>query len=163
MLQDDKARLHRRRGIYRETTSLSVRAEIGKYACHHSVAAPVAAPRFRDKHGSHECTSLFHTPPRFLHVLNFRGRPIITGTFHPATSISLCTFCIYMYQRMCTYIFICTCVCVHANLSVRMQKTEHPDLSTQAKDAFLSKDFHHCVHMHADKHCQNPPFLCMHC
>jgi len=54
---------------------LTVRAEIGKYACHHSVTAPVAAPRFRDKHGSHECTSLFHTPPRFLHVLNFRGGP----------------------------------------------------------------------------------------
>ena len=55
---------------------LTVRAEIGKYACHRSVTAPVAAPRFRDKRGSHECTSLFHTPPRFLHVLNFRGRPI---------------------------------------------------------------------------------------
>ena len=51
---------------------LTVRAEIGKYACHHSVAAP----RFRDKRDSHECTSLFHTPQRFLHVLNFRGRPI---------------------------------------------------------------------------------------
>ena len=40
---------------------MTVRAEIGKYACHHSVTAPVAAPRFRDKRGSHECTSLFHT------------------------------------------------------------------------------------------------------
>jgi len=55
---------------------LTVQAEIGKYACHHSVTAPVAAPRFRDKRGSHECTSLFHTLPRFLHGLNFRGRPI---------------------------------------------------------------------------------------
>ena len=54
---------------------LTVQAEIGKYACHHSVTAP-AAPRFRDKHGSHECTSLFNTPPRFLHMLNFCGRPI---------------------------------------------------------------------------------------
>ena len=54
---------------------LTVQAEIGKYACPHSVTAP-AAPRFRDKHGSHECTSLFHTPPRFLHMLNFCGRPI---------------------------------------------------------------------------------------
>ena len=42
---------------------LIVRAKIGKYACHHSVTAPVAAPRFRDKRGNHECTSLFHTPP----------------------------------------------------------------------------------------------------
>ena len=48
----------------------------GSIVCHHSVTAPVAAPRFRDKRGSHECTSLFHTPPRFLHVLYFRGRPI---------------------------------------------------------------------------------------
>jgi len=55
---------------------LTVRAEIGKYACHHSVTAPVADPRFRDKRGSHECTSLFHTPLCFLHELNFRGRPI---------------------------------------------------------------------------------------
>ena len=55
---------------------LTVRAEVGKYACHHSVTAPVAAPRFHDKCGSHECTSLFHAPQRFLHVLNFRGRPI---------------------------------------------------------------------------------------
>ena len=54
---------------------LTVWAEIGKYACHHNVAAPVAAPRFPDKRGSHECTSLFHTPPRFLHVLNFHGGP----------------------------------------------------------------------------------------
>jgi len=50
---------------------LTVRTEIGKYACHHSVGTP----RFRDKRCSHECTSLFHTPPRFLHVLNFRGGP----------------------------------------------------------------------------------------
>ena len=56
-------------------TGSIVLAEIGKYACHHSVTAPVAFPRFRDKRGSHECTSLFHTPPRFLHVLNFHGGP----------------------------------------------------------------------------------------
>ena len=43
---------------------LTVRAEIGKYACHNSVIASVATPRFRDKRGSHECTSLFHAPPR---------------------------------------------------------------------------------------------------
>jgi len=55
---------------------LTIHAEIGKYACHHSVTAPVAALRFRDKRGSHECTGLFHSLPRFLHVLNFRGRPI---------------------------------------------------------------------------------------
>jgi len=55
---------------------LIVRAEIGKYACHHSVTATVAAPRFRGKRGSHECTSLVHTPPCFLHVSNFCGRPI---------------------------------------------------------------------------------------
>ena len=62
---------------------LTVRAEIGKYACHHSVTAPVAAPRFRDKRGRHECTSLFHTPQRFLHVLNLRGRPIYRENFTP--------------------------------------------------------------------------------
>ena len=48
--------------------SLTVRAKIGKYTCHHGVTAPVAA--------SHECTSLFLTPAYFLHVLNFRGRPL---------------------------------------------------------------------------------------
>ena len=41
--------------------SPSVRAEIGKHACHHGLA--MNAP------------SLFHTPPCLLHVLNFCRRP----------------------------------------------------------------------------------------
>jgi len=53
---------------------LTFRAEIGKYTCHHGVTAPVVPPRFRDQPGSHECTSLFHSPLRFLHVLNFREK-----------------------------------------------------------------------------------------
>jgi len=104
------------------STVLTVRDEIGKYACHHSVTAPVAAPRFRDKHGSHECTSLFHTPPRFLHVLNFwpmahaakillceifsrepfiRGNLPIYGNYHSLTCFIKC--CI---DRSCPHVDI---------------------------------------------------------
>ena len=95
---------------------LTVRAEIGKYAYHHSVTAPVAASRFRDKRGSHECTSLFHTPPRFLHVfstLNFRGRSIprkfysvnfFTRTFYNA---EISRYTVFSY-KFYSYIYIQT-------------------------------------------------------
>ena len=47
-------------GLDNRDVTVSIIYDIGKYACHHSVTAPVAAPRFRDKRGSHECTILLH-------------------------------------------------------------------------------------------------------
>ena len=75
--------------------SPTVWAEIGKYTC------------------CYKCTSLFHTPPCFLHMLNFHGRPIARKFYsvkfflmnlHMHTGLEQTSFCVNMYYRVGKYV-----------------------------------------------------------